>query len=337
MTVKSSTISDLLEETTESTLTWINENMFDEDYKSLKPLLDHALTSVVPASDRALMVRLGCELMGTDWREALPGMAAFEFQNINLLVTDDYFDERESTRMGLSPIYKKWGSKSAIALGFIMKSMAIEAITNSWTTSSKWNVRDAVSAIEWASKWQYYSQFQEEELTQKPLSEVTIEDYFSLITNATAVGIAGAFELGCVFAGGEKVQLRQFREFGTMLGCLLQVRDDCIDYIYNEELIKKGAFSDFFARRRRLPILISYWEGSHGQRRKIEELFNKESLQYDDVIVALEIILSPKVKCKIRSQVQEIATKASDRLSGIEGVDRVRQHLFELIELFSDI
>lgn len=89
-----------LREVTQITTTWIKDKVLRDDYGDLTPMIEHALTSTVPDSDRAIMVKLGCELKGEDWNKALPAMAAWELLNINLLVTDDFFDRRTTSRMG---------------------------------------------------------------------------------------------------------------------------------------------------------------------------------------------------------------------------------------------
>ncbi len=332
-----SLIHEALSEVTLATLEWIRANVLTDDYGPMSPMLEHAITSVVPASDRAILVRYGCQLMGCDWREALPGMAAFEFQNINLLVTDDYFDERDTSRMGVVPINKRWGSKAAIALGFVLKSLSNESLIIGWNRRRNWNLNEAIETIEWASRWQYYSQFLEDDLLSVPLADVTLEDYTNLIEKATASGIAGALELGAII-GGCSVELRKaIKSFGLTLGCLLQVRDDCIDYIYNEELIKKGAFSDFFSKRRRLPLLVAYWEGDLEQKRAIEYLLGKRYLTLEHAAVAVDLILRPNVQAFIRRYANETADKAMNQLDCLQVKGGTRENLRSLIDLFRDL
>jgi len=166
-----------LSEVTQITMTWIREKVLRDDYDDLTPMIEHALTSTVPDSDRAIMVKLGCELKGEDWHEALPAMAAWELLNINLLVTDDFFDRRTTSRMGEKTISQKWGEETCLVLGFVLTSIANEALISAWSKSSKWSLHDALEILTWATKWEYYSQFQESQLVKIPLSETTLEIY----------------------------------------------------------------------------------------------------------------------------------------------------------------
>jgi geranylgeranyl pyrophosphate synthase len=330
-------IQEELAQVTRATLKWTRSNILVSDYGTMQPMLEHALTSVVPASDRAILVKYGCELMGKDWRKALPGMAAFEFQNINLLVTDDYFDERKTTRMGKDPISTKWGPKAAIALGFILKSLSNECLVHGWKKSREWDLAAAIETIEWASKLQYYSQFLEDDLCAKPLAKVTLEDYDNLIRVATASGIAGAIELGCIIGGCDSRVRKQARAFGMSLGCLLQIRDDCIDYIYDESLIHKGAFSDLFTKRRRLPILSAYWCGSRSDQRLIEGVLEKSVIGLKDAAQIVELLLAPKVREAIALRTAPYKKNAIGLLAQLPGASMHKEHIQDLILLFTDL
>lgn len=326
-----------LEEVTDATTAWMRANVLKDDYGPMSPMLEYAITSVVPASDRAVLVRYGCELMGRDWHDALPGMAAFEFQNINLLVTDDYFDERSSHRMGKDPISRKWGSKVAIALGFVLKSLSNESLLLGWNRSPDWKIEQAIETIEWASKWQYYSQFLEDQMTAMELNDVTLDHYKNLIEKATAVGIAGALELGCIIGKCNSATRNRAREFGMTLGCLLQVRDDCIDYIYNEDLIGKGPLSDLFTKRRRLPILCAYWQGTKAEKRIIDRILIEKEISLEEASIILDLIIAPKSRACLREFSQELAQEARRQMRLLPKDTCAHACLLELVSLFSDL
>lgn len=326
-----------LEEVTDVTNTWMRTNILKDDYGPMSSILEHAITSVVPASDRALLVRYGCELTGRDWHDALPAMAAFEFQNINLLVTDDYFDDRMTHRMGKDPINRKWGSKAAIALGFVLKSLSNESLLLGWKRNPDWNIEEAIETIEWASKWQYYSQFLEDQMSAMLLSDITIDQYRNLIEKATAVGIAGALELGCIIGKCDAATRVNAREFGMTLGCLLQVRDDCIDYIYNEDLIRKGPFSDLFTKRRRLPILCAYWQGTRTEKRMIDRILAEREISLEEAKAILDLIIAPKSRNRLWQFSQELANEARRQIRSLPKDKNTHASLIELISLFSDL
>lgn len=326
-----------LKDVTQITTDWIRENVLRDDYGDLTPMIEHALTSTVPDSDRAIMVKLGCELKGEDWREALPAMAAWELLNINLLVTDDFFDRRTTPRMGKKTISQKWGEEACLVTGFVLTSIASEALISAWRKSSKWSLHDALEVLTWATKWEYYSQFQESQLVNIPISETTLEMYVDLIKNSTAVGIAGSFELGCVMGRGNKKERANFREFGMDLGCLLQIRDDLIDYIYNETLIKKGPFNDLFTKKRRLPLLAAYWEGSQIEKKRIENILMKKALNLKDALIITEMITSPKVEQRVQSITHIVEQSARKNLARLPEIQPAKLILSDLIELFTEL
>ncbi len=337
MTTEISCVEDWLDEVTVCTKEYMRSFIAARRFPDLDELMEHAIDLVVPASDRAVLVRAGCEIVGSDEARALPGMAAFEFQNINLLVTDDFFDDRKTTRMGTDTIRQKWGDRAAVALGFVLKCYSVEVLADAWNTNCEWDLKRAVSAVEWASRWQYASQFLEEEITSTPISEVSLDAYLYLIEKATATGIAGAMELGGIIGGGSENAQVQLREFGLKLGSLLQIRDDCLDYIYDEDLICKGAFSDLFAKRRRLPLLAAYWEGTDSEKVQIEKLLALPVISLEDVPAVLDLITATKVKNRIDSITGRIRAAALEDLERLPKSGASNEFLTELVELFTDL
>lgn len=329
-------LEELLVDVSLSTQNWIRANLIQEDLGEIAPLVNHAIDFVVPGYDRALLVKLAYESMESKGDNSLlSGMAAWEIFNISLLVTDDFFDKRTSRRMGVETIANKWGGDASISLGFFLNSLAREALILG-SKSSDWSLADALEVLEWATKWQYRSQFQEAQLLKKPLADVDLSMYLDLIRNATAVGMAGALELGCIMGGGSKEDRQKFRDFGFSLGSLLQIRDDLIDYIYDEELIRKGAFNDLFDKKRRLPILVAYWEGDQSQKDCIDNLFIKSNLTLNDALVSIDLISDSKVEARIKEVVKNIEDRARIELSTLPR-GKANDVLSDFINLFVDL
>lgn len=329
-------VVSFLAETTSVTTAAMRNRLAREKIMPVVPLLEYALTSTQPASDRALLVRLACQAEGGTLEDALPGMEAWEFLEIGLLVTDDFFDERRSGRMGKTPLSSKVGPKTCVALGFVLKSLAGEAIITGHRPTDRWDVGEALCIIEWASKKQYYSQYQEEGLGKKPLPEVTLGMYFDLIENATSVGVGGALELGCLLGQGSLEDRRKFRDFGITLGNLLQMRDDLIDYIDDESLIGKGPFSDLLCRRRRLPLLAACWEASPAEKERIERILEGD-IGPQEINWVLGAITAEKVKRRIRSISAELHNKALAQLDGLPKVEPSRTLFLQLLDLSVDL
>jgi geranylgeranyl pyrophosphate synthase len=158
-----------------------------------------------------------------------------------------------------------------------------------------------------------------------------------LIENATSVGIAGAFELGCLIGGGTERQRKKFRDFGLYLGHLLQIRDDLIDYVYDESLIKKGAFNDLFSKKRRLPLLVAYWEGTNRDKNQIEEILKKNKIELEDALVIIDMITNQKIEKRIKGIAASIAVRAKRELSLLPNTPPAKDILLEIVELFTDL
>jgi len=334
---KKTDLINFFRETTDITTKFLGEFIHQEKFEPIIPLLEYALSSTAPGSDRALLVRLACQLEKGTIKDALPGMAAWELLNTNLLVTDDFFDERKTKRMGKIPISEKFGVKICISLGFILKSLASEVLIKGARKTNKWNVGDALEILELSTKWQYYSQYQENAMVKTPLSEVTLEMYIDLIKNATSVEIGGAVESGCLLGGGSKCDREKYNDFGIILGHLFQIRDDLIDYIDDESLIKKGPFSDLISKSRRLPLLVAYWEGSQSEKREIEHILDKKTMKPTDILKIIDLITSNKVKNKIKNISNELCKTARMQLARLPKNEPATSLFNQLLDLSIDL
>jgi geranylgeranyl pyrophosphate synthase len=327
----------LLREVSVATAAWLRENVVNSDCSELSPLISHALTATVPGHDRALMVRLGCELNGIDWHEALPGMASWELFNIGLLVTDDFFDVRTTKRMGKKTIHQQWGAEASMVVGFVLNALSNDVLVNAWRKSSMWSLKDALRVLQWATKCEYYSQYLENTFLTKPLQHISLDMYLNLIRNSTSVGVAGAFELGCVMGGGTTHQQAHCRTFGLYLGDLIQIRDDLVDYIYNESLINKGPFNDLFAKKRRLPLLSAFWLATPTEKARIEQILSQPFITLQDALVITELITTEKVKEHIRAIASSKAKLALREIGHLRGSNGVRRTLRQLVEMAIDL
>ena len=329
---------DLLNDVSNITTGWIKKNVVNsQNCGNLTNLVDYALKSTVPGNDRALMVKLGCELKGKGINIALPAMAAWELLNISLIVTDDFYDQRTSNRMGKKTIYSIWGTESCVSLGFVLNSLSCETLIKAHNKDSRWNIHDAIEVLHWAMKWLYYSQFQEEQLMKVPLSKVTFKMYLDMVNNATSVGIAGAFELGGVIGGANRHERQIFRNYATYIGHLAQIRDDFVDYIYAENLIKKGAFNDLYTKKRRLPILVAYWVGTPKEKNLIEKMFLQDTIDKCDALNAIDLVTSQKVTHKVRQIVDQLKAKANHYSRSLPNVQPAKSVLNDLLDMFTDL
>jgi geranylgeranyl pyrophosphate synthase len=324
-------------ETTKITTKYLNGFIRKEKFDSIIPLLEYALSSTTPGSDRALLVRLACQLEKGTLEDALPGMASWELLNVNLLVTDDFFDARKTKRMGKIPIIEKFGAKTCISLGFILKSLASEVLIKGAKKTNKWYIGDALEILEWSTKWLYYSQYQEDVMAKIPLSEVTLDMYIDLIKNATSVGIGGAIGLGCLLGGSGKSERKKFMDFGITVGHLYQIRDDLIDYINDETLIRKSPFSDLISKRRRLPLLVAYWESSSSEKKEIDRILDKKNIMRSDILKIIDIITTNKVKNRIRNISYKLYKTAKTQLAQLPKSEPATSLFIKLLDLSIDL
>lgn len=99
-------------------------------------------------------------------------------------------------------------------------------------------------------------------LAQKSLSDVSTQDYISLIEETTGVDVATNLALGGISAGLDEETQQNLYGFGLKLGTLAQIRDDVLDYCDAKDsegnyVIGKLPFRDSETGKKRLPLLLT--------------------------------------------------------------------------------
>jgi geranylgeranyl pyrophosphate synthase len=74
---------------------------------------------------RPLLIKLICEKFGRDFSPLLKAMAAVEVFHSSTLMHDDIVD-REKTRRGRAPFYRKFSTKSAVLFGDLFAALSLD-------------------------------------------------------------------------------------------------------------------------------------------------------------------------------------------------------------------
>ena len=303
----------------------------------LLPVLQRAV-SAKQTFDRALLARTSCKAVCGEARRALPAMLAIELLDISLMVIDDFFDEQRS-RQGEETVYGKWGSRPAVIAGIVAKSMSSIALGSLQKDRRVSGARlaAALCSLEQVHQRIYRGQYQDIAFEQVSFDNVSLDSYLAMIKDTTGEEIALALSLGAVAGGGLSSQITAFSQLGLQLGVLAQIRDDLIDLVDDEALIGKTAFSDLRARKRRLPIIIAFQYADQGQRRTIDQMFQKKRLSRKDIDDLLTIIVTKRVMDRIRQLVDDLAGQAKECLLSINLPAEETRPIQDYLEVVSDV
>src|SRR5574341_551164 len=84
-------------------------------------------------------------------------------------------------------------------------------------------------------------------------TDLTIEDYWTLIEGKTSALLAACTEIGAVLGGADEAAIAKYRLFGKYLGLAFQVQDDILGIWGNEALTGKSTASDLVQGKNSLP------------------------------------------------------------------------------------
>jgi geranylgeranyl diphosphate synthase type I len=202
---------------------------------------------------RPLLMLVTCAACGKDWQRALPAAASIEFIHNFSLVHDDIQDGSE-LRRGRLAVWKKWGTAQAINVGdalFILAQIVSLEIKNDFTAETVLHVRDIIdNACLALSCGQYL------DIAYEKRADLSIEDYWRMVTGKTATLLSACTQIGAILGGADRPVQENYKNFGINLGLAFQVQDDYLSIWGNSALTGKPIGSDLVAGKKTLPVLF---------------------------------------------------------------------------------
>lgn len=186
---------------------------------------------------RPTMVMMAAELFGGRADEMVQAAQAMEvFHNFTLL-HDDVMD-RASIRRGRPTVCAKWNDNTAILSGDAMLVRAyqlLEAVPADKLHGALHLFSE--TALEVCEGQQMDADFEHRD-------DVTIEEYFRMISLKTGALLAGSLRMGALLAGASEAEQQLIYDFGMNLGLAFQVWDDYLDCYGNEATFGKRIGGD---------------------------------------------------------------------------------------------
>jgi geranylgeranyl diphosphate synthase type I len=201
---------------------------------------------------RPLLVLLTCSAAGGDWKKALPAAAAVELVHNFSLIHDD-IEDRSALRRGRKTVWKKWGIPQAINAGDAMLTLAHLQLVGLQEHLTYPVTLKAIKILQQACL--HLTQGQYLDLHYEKCSNVTIDDYWTMVEGKTAALISASTELGAHTALSDELTCSYYKNFGRLLGLAFQVQDDFLGIWGDSALTGKSNQSDLITRKKTLPIL----------------------------------------------------------------------------------
>ena len=212
----------------------------DKPYRRLQEAMRYSLLSGGKRV-RPVMTLAFCDMLGGQWREALPFACALELVHTYSLIHDDLpcMDD-DDLRRGRPTCHKVYGETMAVLAGDALQGEAFGLIAAAPAMTAQQRI-DAVAVLSAACGGGGMVAGQvldEDHLAQ---SEADLRLLHRLKTGAM---LQAAAELGCVAAGADDGLRQRARDYGCHIGLAFQVRDDVLDVVADQGELGKPIGSD---------------------------------------------------------------------------------------------
>lgn len=190
---------------------------------------------------RPVMTLAFCDLMGGEWRRAIPFGCALELVHTYSLIHDDLPSmDDDDLRRGKPTCHKVYGEAMAVLAGDALQAEAFRIIATAPGVDDRQRA-EAVTVLARACGADGMVAGQTLDIWGLGRNRSELELLHSLKTGAM---IQGAAELGCIAAGADSRQRERAAEYAQHIGLAFQVRDDILDVIADQQILGKTVGSD---------------------------------------------------------------------------------------------
>jgi geranylgeranyl diphosphate synthase type I len=202
---------------------------------------------------------LASQAAGGEWERALPAAAAVELVHNFSLIHDD-IEDNSPLRRGRPTLWKLWGIPQAINAGDAMFTLAhLSMLRLQETTSAEITLQASRILHETCL---HLTQGQFLDISYQSRTDLSLDDYWPMVSGKTAALLSTCTELGAIVAGAAEFVCLAFRQLGHALGLAFQSQDDLLGIWGDSMLTGKSVESDLVEGKLSLPIL--YGLGQNG-------------------------------------------------------------------------
>lgn len=264
---------------------------------------------------RPLLTVLCCEAAGGSRHHCLSAAVAVELLHNFTLVHDDIMDS-SPIRRGRPTVHVRWNDGTAILSGDVMIGMAMRLLERSALHSPR--PLDVMSAF--STGLIDVCDGQALDLALMHRDDVTVDDYFDMITKKTAKLLEASAAIGGHMAGTDTTTFDHLRTFAREIGIAFQVQDDLLDLI-GSEAFGKTPGGDIIEGKRTWLVLTARERARHHENvtysALIEEFFANGGLSRERIPDVIAMMDALGVLADARTLVQELSDDAFRHLHAL--------------------
>lgn len=249
--------------------------------------------------------------------QVLTQALAFETFHNSTLIHDDLMDD-SATRRGHDTVHIKYTPNIAILSGDAMIVLAMQQMGSAETPHiQKIMTQFTRTMMEVFEGQQLDLEFEER-------TQVTIEEYTTMIELKTAALLAGALRVGGQLAEAPAHVVTALDTFGRALGIAFQIQDDLLDLYGDEKLLGKRVGDDVMTGKKTILMTHAYAYADDALSAKITNWLATDSLTREEKMSFFQDLFEQtQSRAYAEEQMKTYTQQAQDALDIIanEGLD----------------
>lgn len=249
---------------------------------------------------------IACEAVGGDPAKQIEAQSAMAMLAAAFDIHDDIVDGSK-TKHGYPTVFGKYGKDIALLLG---NAFMIDGFTLMGKAAGRLprERSDEIFSILKTSLF-VVGNAHASELCLRQRLEASPEEYMKILEKKAA-SVEADMHVGALFGGGSSKEAQALARYGRILGTLATLREEFVDIFEAEELNQR-------IRAEAFPIPVLYALQDKESREKIENIIDKGELKSKDVNRLLNIVLDSRQVAKLRKQMEDIITLASEQIADV--------------------
>jgi geranylgeranyl diphosphate synthase type I len=251
----------------------------------------------------------------------MPAALALEVTHTFTLIHDDIMDG-DSLRRGVPTVHTQWDMPTGILAGDVLYARAFEFISQAKAGDAAKVRATALLARACAD----ICEGQHMDMSFEHRTDVTEEEYLTMVSKKTGVLYAAAAAIGGTLAGGSEQQVNALYQFGLNTGIAFQIQDDLIDLLTPPEQSGKDQGSDLREGKQTLVMITARKKG-------VDLMKYRRELSPADIKAAIRELTDSGVIDDVKKKAAGLV-EDSNRLLSVIPPTKERQLLMDVGEFF---
>ncbi|MFT6337213.1 MAG: geranylgeranyl diphosphate synthase type II [Saprospiraceae bacterium] len=244
---------------------YLSANRYDKAPNNLYEPVDYIL-GLGGKRIRPLLLLMAADIAGRKAKEALAAAMSVEvFHNFTLL-HDDIMDEAP-LRRGHATVHEKYNTNTAILSGDVMMISAYKCLEN-------YPAEMAIKLLKIFNKMGVeVCEGQQMDMDFESREDVSIVEYFEMITYKTSVLIGAALQMGGIIGGMDDQSANHLYHYGKNVGIAFQMQDDILD-TFGEPKVGKQPGGDIIQNKKTYLYLKTLQLVSEDEKNELNNLYS---------------------------------------------------------------